>query len=557
MEFLINHLGFQSTAVNKAVFQCSKDLGDLQFQLVKSERQSVCNAVLLNKGNVEGWKKRYFYEIEIPSVKDTGLFYLETEVQGEICKSEVFEMKENNPLHELFPDFLSYFRFMRCAGKFDEQDHKIPVFGNEEKIVDVHGGWYDASGDTSKYFSHLSYANYMNPQQIPMAVWLLLDSIGNLSSAHSEVLNGVKDEAVFGCDFLVRMCDEEGYFYMTVFDKWSKKLEERKICAFSTMKGNRSDDYQCAFRQGAGAAIASLALAGRSGLSGEYTSGQYLETADKAYKHLLKHNLEYCNNNKENIIDEYCALLAASELYAAFKSDFYFQEAEKWAKRLLLRQVSDSNYADYWENDTDIPYFHAAEAGLPIIALLRFLENLPSSELKTDAESAVIKSVNHELSISTEVNNPFFYSRQYILNSKQKKHGAFFIPHKNWSGYWWQGENARIASVASALMKAKKQLPALEADIQKMYQAQLDWIFGSNPFDLCMVHGLGRNNAEYLSNYRNAKGGVINGITSGFMDEDDITFMPPDSGGMQNNWRWSEQWLIHASWLYYALSLGV
>jgi len=25
--------------------------------------------------------------------------------------------------------------------------------------VDVHGGWYDASGDRSKYLSHLSYAN--------------------------------------------------------------------------------------------------------------------------------------------------------------------------------------------------------------------------------------------------------------------------------------------------------------------------------------------------------------------------------------------------------------
>ena len=44
------------------------------------------------------------------------------------------------------------------------------VLGSDKK-VDVHGGWYDASGDLSKYFSHLSFANYMNPQQIPMIVW--------------------------------------------------------------------------------------------------------------------------------------------------------------------------------------------------------------------------------------------------------------------------------------------------------------------------------------------------------------------------------------------------
>ena len=36
------------------------------------------------------------------------------------------------------------------------------------KRADLHGGWYDASGDVSKYLSHLSYANYMNPQQTPL-----------------------------------------------------------------------------------------------------------------------------------------------------------------------------------------------------------------------------------------------------------------------------------------------------------------------------------------------------------------------------------------------------
>ena len=42
--------------------------------------------------------------------------------------------------------------------------------------MDVHGGWYDASGDVSKYLSHLSYANYLNPQQTPLAVWGLLEA---------------------------------------------------------------------------------------------------------------------------------------------------------------------------------------------------------------------------------------------------------------------------------------------------------------------------------------------------------------------------------------------
>ncbi len=33
--------------------------------------------------------------------------------------------------------------------------------------------------------------------------------------------------------------------------------------------------------------------------------------ADKGYRHLLEHNLEYLDNGRENIIDCYCALTAA------------------------------------------------------------------------------------------------------------------------------------------------------------------------------------------------------------------------------------------------------
>ncbi|MDC7235168.1 MAG: hypothetical protein PQJ58_18180, partial [Spirochaetales bacterium] len=57
-----------------------------------------------------------------------------------------------------------------------EADARAPVWGTEERR-DVSGGWYDASGDTSKYLSHLSYAGRMSPQQTPLVVWVLSDII--------------------------------------------------------------------------------------------------------------------------------------------------------------------------------------------------------------------------------------------------------------------------------------------------------------------------------------------------------------------------------------------
>ena len=35
--------------------------------------------------------------------------------------------------------------------------------------------------------------------------------------------------ALFGADFLVRMQDAAGYFYMTVFDKWSKDIDRKSV----------------------------------------------------------------------------------------------------------------------------------------------------------------------------------------------------------------------------------------------------------------------------------------------------------------------------------------
>ncbi|POF56055.1 chitobiase, partial [Vibrio vulnificus] len=122
-------------------------------------------------------------------------------------------------MQQTFSDVLHYFKSQRCGGIFDLQDRNAPLL-NSNKTVDVHGGWYDASGDVSKYLSHLSYANYLNPQQTPMVVWNMLKGLELLSGheilpAFSQVR--LKEEALHGADFLVRMQDSQGFFYTTVF----------------------------------------------------------------------------------------------------------------------------------------------------------------------------------------------------------------------------------------------------------------------------------------------------------------------------------------------------
>jgi len=99
----------------------------------------------------------------------------------------------------------------------------------------------------------------------------------------------------------------------------------------------------------------------------------------------------------------------------------------------------------------------------------------------------------------------------------------------------------------------------LSKNLRRYAADQLNWILGLNPFDVSMLHGSGRNNPEYIFfgtyQYRNAPGGICNGITSGFKDESDIDFnLMKDATGGDNEWRWGEQWLPHTAWYLLAVA---
>jgi hypothetical protein len=74
-----------------------------------------------------------------------------------------------------------------------------------------------------------------------------------------------------------------------------------------------------------------------------------------------------------------------------------------------------------------------------------------------------------------------------------------------------------------------------------------------------MMNGIGRNNPTYFFfdswEFTNAPGGISNGITSGFHDEEDIDYdLKWRETGADNDWRWQEQWLPHAAWYLLAAS---
>ncbi|HHG2231685.1 TPA: glycoside hydrolase family 9 protein [Vibrio parahaemolyticus] len=560
MLLLTNHIGYERLGPKKAIIQTEQPhLSSYTAQLIcATSEQTVATFAVEEQGKVANWHQGYFYLIDFSSFTDSDDYFL----QVEDSRSSYFTVGEHILLNQTLSDVIHYFKSQRCGGVFDQQDRQVPVL-NANQTVDVHGGWYDASGDVSKYLSHLSYANYLNPQQTPMVVWNILKGLSLLEGSEDIAAftrTRLIEEALFGADFLVRMQNEKGFFYMTVFDKWSKDTAQREICAYETQLGHKFDDYQAGFRQGGGVAIAALAAASRLGVHGEYDQQKYRNAAENGYWHLKEHNTQYLNDGEENIIDEYCALLASVELFKATKETRYLEESRLWAQRLVARQMSDEQIQHFWSANQDgsRPYFHAAEAGLPVIALCEYLAIEDDSVQTESVKRIVNRACEFEIKISNKVTNPFGYPRQYVKGVNESKRDAFFVAHNNESGYWWQGENARLGSLATMAYLAQPHIASQEIQQQLSVFAQdaLNWIVGLNPYDMCMLDGHGRNNPDYLPQYGffNAKGGVCNGITGGFEDEEDIAFNPPaQKDDMLQNWRWGEQWIPHGAWYLLAI----
>ncbi|KAF0814358.1 hypothetical protein IGB42_01259 [Andreprevotia sp. IGB-42] len=588
MKILLNHVGFEPGTRKQAIVEAPAGFTAAGFTVYNAAtRETVYKGELGDAKTVANWgvadgARKHYRSADFSRLDSEGDYFIAIDGVSPPLVSHTFGIRPRILGELLISDIVHYIKGQRCTGIFDIADRSRPLWGSKEAGQeirrDVRGGWYDASGDVSKYLSHLSYSQFMNPQQTPMVVWNLLESLQQLPSRPSwvtEVMAETEgeeaekhiaffckwfnerftDEALHGADFLMRLQDPAGFFYMTVFDKWSKDENARDICEYK-QGGEKFASYQAAYRQGGGITIAALARASQLGRDGEtFTRAEYLAAATKGFAHLEAHNVEYLENGVENIIDDYCALLAATELLAISGDGDHADAATRRVLNLLERQTEQGWFNA--DSSGERSYFHAAEAGLVYLALLRYLEVVPASPLAGRIRDALRRGYAFELAATNEVSNPFGYPRQYVKHAGKPGKTQFFIPHDNETRYWWQGENARLGSIAAAATRAA----AFFADEEATFAAAiaqygdnaLHWILGANPFDACMLQGWGRNNPRYEAGFFNAPGGVCNGITGGFDDDEDIAFPLTKVATMANSWRFTEQWMPHGAWLLLAL----
>ena len=584
-KILTNQVGYNTTGPKHAVILATAQVEFTGCTLNDARtRKKLLELTPRHAGPVEKWRAWDFWTLDFDAFSTEGTYYLACFSGEPPVQSEPFRIGRLVLERHTLSDAIYFFKEERSSGLMDKADRHLPFDGKKDgPTLDAHGGWWDATGDYGKHLSHLSFSTYFNPQQIPLVTYSFFKSAELLAARKvPETIryeDRMLDEAMYGADYLVRVKVPHGSFYRSISTGGPKQLPELRKVAGEMKKfgiyqssadaprgiveeANNDLEYQVSYRSGGGVAIAALAIASAYPISGEYQNADYLKAAEDSFDFLEKNNPKLTNDGKENIVDDYCALMAATELYRATKKPVYQAAANQRAASLLSRLVSSGGWTDYWRADDAVrPFFHASDAGLPVVSLLYYAE-ITGPEMQGKVRDTVKPSLEFQLAIDQEVNNPFGYARELIQDQDGNRRTTFFFPHNTEVAPWWQGENARLASLATAATLAAKQfpeVPAFQSQLEAFATSQLDWILGLNPFDSSMMNGVGRNNPQYLFfdswEFTNAPGGISNGITGGFRDPDDIDYnLTYHETGADNDWRWQEQWLPHGAWYIFAVS---
>lgn len=584
MRIFINQIGYRPQDIKTAVVSTEAMENIQRFKIVDCRLNCVVyEGGVRPVGAVARWDQGYFYQIDFTPFREVGRFSITVGTAA----SYSFEIHPYILDFEMMMNAVYYFRGQRDVGEWEAQDKHVMFQDQRPERIDASGGWFDATGDYGIHLSHLTHTTYYTPQQTPLSAYVFYkandvtrnwyDRAEEELGVPPEFFGHLLTEGSYGADHLMRRAAPSGSFYRSIrrgMREFGSADRTRHIGyelrrssaqfgnAFTAGEEKVTEEfYEVGFRMGGGFAIAALAIAARHPYpSQQFTCEEYLQTAIRAYRYLLENNERYTNDGRWNLVDEYAALTAATEIYLTTRETEWYQNAEDMLERMLSHAVAVGEDMLRWNVDEDMPYFHAAEAGLPVIAAMTFYEADPTTAPAAKALAAAEKAMRYEAYITDDTANPFGYPRYTYKDQAGRFATRFFFPHESTASPWWQGENARLGSlsVAARYVANVTQDKMLRERLLLYAQQCIDWIVGLNPFNICMVHGFGHQNARYfaLGRYRlQCPGGVVNGITSRVDDEEGVMFVHDVNQGMDDNWRWGEQWIPHSSWYLYALAM--
>ena len=299
----INQLAFDIQAPKQAVIVLPIGETATRF-IVYQGSNMIYQGKLTSQPSFTQWGQgAHYYLADFSQVKRRGEFHIVVNTRKQQLASSTFAIKHNAYFALTAKSLVNYFKASRHSNPIDES---IRINGTE-RYVNVSGGWVNSGGDQGKHLSQHSESNFLVSQQGAIAAWAMAKSYDSLHRLYDRkaLTNALAEEVIWGADYLHRILDTEGYFYSNIYDQRGL-AEERIITGYKGSEAELNTNFQAAFREGGGMAIAALTraheLSNKTGVQGEFSAKQYLIDAERAFAHLQKNNLRYVDNGKENNI---------------------------------------------------------------------------------------------------------------------------------------------------------------------------------------------------------------------------------------------------------------
>ena len=150
--FYYNQVGYDVGKPVTVIVKNTTDLSGTVFSLLK-DGIAVSSGTLSVGANPDSWlSSGSFYTIDLGSSLEAGTYTIQL-ADGSV--SGAFTVSEYALATNTLSTVLDYFYEDRADTPYIfNLDASIGIYGSSEKR-NVQGGWYDASGDVSKYLSHL------------------------------------------------------------------------------------------------------------------------------------------------------------------------------------------------------------------------------------------------------------------------------------------------------------------------------------------------------------------------------------------------------------------
>jgi hypothetical protein len=484
----------------------------------------------IHDGKPDDWGS-YFWRADFSSLDQPGGYSAKAVVGKVAAVSPIFAIGQRALFRGTVNLGVEFFFVQRCGFAvpgWHEACHLDDANLPDGTHVDAVGGWHSA-GDYNKIMYENGDGGCMYAL---VTAYLSEPDFFERTGQKPKSLPAVLDEALWGAKFVAKMqIPESGGLRNTVGQgpgrQWMRWLPPD--IHTDNIVGTPDDPVIAA-----GEGRSPLAIGGWARLSvllkGKGIENDYLERAVRLWNHATKEGTEVGGGD---------LLMSAVELHAVTGEQKYLEAAQRCAEAILKSQKDSGRHQGAFGS------FGEVDAG----ALAFFALRYPQDPLKEKISAALRRYIAF---CQTTADNPFGLSKESV-----GEQDYFFEPTSTLGHNWVLLTKAWAASLTYKLTGDEQAL--------RFAVDQMDWVFGKNPYGLCMFEGKGAfNPPRYHHRYDSIPGrdrGAVPGTvpngcvrTPSALDQPGFDLSRPAPGRRHASYRTSEPWLVHNLWFLMAIS---